>query len=34
MAVLNIKGEVLTFGENIDNQLGSESENLNFRPHL
>lgn len=34
IAVLTVKGEVLTFGENIDNQLGADADNPSFRASL
>lgn len=34
VALLTVKGEVYTFGENIDNQLGTQSQSISFRANL
>ena len=34
IVLLSIKGEVYSLGENIDNQLGCDNDNVTFRPHL
>jgi alpha-tubulin suppressor-like RCC1 family protein len=33
IALLNVKGEVFTFGENFDNQLGLDSDNVIFKQY-
>lgn len=32
IVLLSVKGEVYSFGENIDNQLGCDNDNVTFRP--